>query len=133
MISVGVLLGAAMGYIVYQDATARGQDRQTALLWTLGTVVSALGTPLILLGFLALYYFVGRTPQTARKRDEIIDVNAVPVEQPPCPRCGQAVKEEYRVCPYCSQTLKPSCKQCGAELQLEWKVCPHCGASLTAV
>lgn len=46
----------------------------------------------------------------------------------PCPSCGQALQAEFKVCPYCSVSLR--CKQCDQPLRANWKVCPYCTASL---
>lgn len=41
-----------------------------------------------------------------------------------CPSCGQALQEEFKVCPYCSFSLR--CKQCDQPVRSGWKVCPYC-------
>lgn len=131
MIALGLIVGAVAGYIVYKDALDRGKDKQTAALWGFGTLVSSLGTYLVLLGFLALYYFVGRKITDNRRADrQVIDIEGVPVEELIlCPMCGSKVKDDFKCCPYCSHTLRPKCETCGQELRRDWKACPSCGAA----
>jgi len=118
MIALGLIVGAVAGYIVYKDALDRGKDKQTAALWGFGTLVSSLGTYLVLLGFLALYYFVGRKITDNRRADrQVIDIEGVPV------------KDDFKCCPYCSHTLRPKCETCGQELRRDWKACPSCGVA----
>ena len=50
-------------------------------------------------------------------------------KQTKCPACGNEVKEDYLVCPYCRKKLKNSCIKCGKPLNLNWKVCPYCGTT----
>ncbi|HMM22923.1 MAG TPA: zinc ribbon domain-containing protein [Selenomonadales bacterium] len=130
MIALGLIVGAAAGYIVYKDALDRGKDKQTAALWGFGTLASSLGTYLLLLGFLALYYFVGRKITDNRRPDkQVIDIEGVPLEELiPCPMCGRKVKDDCSICPHCHHTLRPKCVNCAQELRREWKVCPYCGA-----
>ena len=46
-----------------------------------------------------------------------------------CNNCGKEVDPDWKVCPFCSQTLAVilRCEKCGIELKLERKACPKCG------
>ncbi len=117
-----VIVGVLAAYWVYGDARRLGHEKGTALLWALGTVPF----PYI---FLPLYFLLGRRPRAARRPPEVVDVEAVPVEETICcPMCGSKVKEEFQTCPYCSHTLRPKCPGCGRELRRDWKTCPYCEA-----
>lgn len=121
MMTFGLLLAAIAAYWVYNDARERGHDLGTALLWSVGTVAA-------LFIFLPLYLLFGRKrPMNSRRNDDIIDIEATPVEETiKCPMCARRVKEDFKVCPYCGFTLKPACASCGKELNREWRVCPFC-------
>lgn len=124
MTTIGLVIAFIAAYWVYNDARGRGHDLGYALLWSLGTLA-------MLIVFLPLYLVVGRKPKTVSERKDVtvIDVDAVPVEDAfNCPMCGSKVKDDYKVCPYCSYTLKPKCQSCGQELSRDWKTCPYCQA-----
>lgn len=47
-----------------------------------------------------------------------------------CPRCGNAIKPEWKVCPNCAERLvseSVSCAKCGTPMQKDWRACPRCG------
>jgi RNA polymerase subunit RPABC4/transcription elongation factor Spt4 len=117
----GLLIGAVAAYWVYNDARGRGHELGTALLWALGTIAA-------LIIFLPLYLLVGRkSPMKPKRNQDFIDVEATPVEETiQCSMCARKVKEDFKICPYCGFTLKPTCSSCGKELNREWRVCPHC-------
>lgn len=123
--SISFIIGFIAAYWVYNDARGRGHELGTALLWSIGTLA-------MIFVFLPLYLLFGRKPRMTgtvpRHRDEtIIDVEATPVEDTiPCPMCGSKIKEQYKACPHCGCTMKPSCTSCGRELNREWRVCPYC-------
>ncbi len=121
MMTVSLLIGAIAAYWVYNDARGRGHDLGTTLLWTAGTMFA-------LIIFLPLYLLLGRKPSMKPYRNQdIIDVEATPIEETiKCPMCSGRVKEEFKLCPYCGFTLKPTCSSCGKELNREWRVCPYC-------
>lgn len=121
MMTLGFLLAAIAAYWVYNDARGRGHDISTALLWAVGTLAA-------MIIFLPLYLLFGRKrPMKPRRNDDIIDVEATPVEETiKCPMCTNRVKEEFKACPYCGFTLKPTCTSCGKELNREWRLCPYC-------
>lgn len=121
MMTLSLIIGAIAAYWVYSDSRERGHDMGTALLWSVGTVAA-------LYIFLPLYLLLGRKqPVKPRRNDDIIDVEAIPVEETcTCPMCASKVKDDFKVCPYCGFTLKPACTSCGKELNREWRVCPYC-------
>lgn len=43
-----------------------------------------------------------------------------------CPRCGEAVKRDYVVCPQCCAQLRNVCSRCGRPLEPGWQMCPYC-------
>jgi uncharacterized OB-fold protein len=47
-----------------------------------------------------------------------------------CPSCGRDVEPDWKVCPYCTETLTRVCSKCGTEARPEWKFCPYCTAEL---
>ena len=123
MMTLGFLIAAIAAYWVFNDARDRGHEMSTALLWAAGTLAA-------LFIFLPLYLLFGRKALfKPRRNDDIIDVEATPVEETvKCPMCAGTVKEDYKACPYCGFTLKPACTSCGKELNREWRVCPYCQA-----
>ena len=44
----------------------------------------------------------------------------------PCPRCQSLINGEFRSCPFCMASLRPTCLSCGQDLKPEWKMCPYC-------
>ena len=124
MATIGLLIAALAAYWVFTDCKKYGHPTSTAALWAVGTLA-------MMIVFLPLYLFFGRKPYLKKSgHDErTIDVEAIAVEDAIfCPMCGKTVKEEFKVCPYCSYTLKPKCESCGKELNREWKSCPYCQA-----
>ncbi|MFV0414448.1 MAG: double zinc ribbon domain-containing protein [Oscillospiraceae bacterium] len=94
------------GIIVYRDAKAKNME---AWLWAFVAVLLPYFTGLI------LYLVISRNNTALR-----------------CGHCGNAVKPDHAVCPYCGNTLKNTCESCGQLLEPGWKVCPRCGASAPA-
>ncbi len=117
-----LIIGVIAAYWVYNDARRFGYATGTALMWALGTI------PLPYI-FLPLYLLLGRRPRAVSRPPEVVDIEAVPVEETIyCPMCASKVKEEFQTCPYCSHTLRPKCAGCGRELRRDWKTCPYCEA-----
>jgi len=56
-----------------------------------------------------------------------------PWESPTCPRCGAAVREDFKVCPSCGFELRRDCPSCGRPVQPGWTYCPHCSTKLSDV
>ncbi len=48
------------------------------------------------------------------------------VIQSKCTKCGNPIKDDFVVCPYCGNKQR-SCKKCGKHLEHEWQACPYCG------
>ena len=122
MIAWGMLLATLAGVWVFFDARKRGSELPVAAMW-------ALGTAMIMVVFLPLYLLFGRKAPVKYRRDDVIDVEAIPVEEIIyCRMCGGKAKEALVTCPHCGHTLKPKCNSCGKELDRSWKVCPFCEA-----
>ena len=45
-----------------------------------------------------------------------------------CTFCGNPLKEQFSVCPFCHTLLKKNCVSCGTMVNLNWIYCPLCGA-----
>ena len=43
-----------------------------------------------------------------------------------CRRCGEGLKEEFHVCPFCGLHQHNRCDKCDKMLKTEWKFCPYC-------
>jgi mRNA interferase MazF len=44
-----------------------------------------------------------------------------------CPSCGNPLKDQFDVCPFCHTVLKKNCASCGTMLDVNWIYCPLCG------
>lgn len=124
MAAISFLIAFIAAYWVYNDARGRGHDLGSALLWSIGTLA-------MLIIVLPLYLLLGRKPRmkSPQSGPDIIDVEATVVgETVRCTMCGGKVKEDFKICPYCGYTLKPTCRSCGRELERGWKNCPYCQA-----
>ena len=118
--TISMLIAAFAAYWVFNDSRRLGHETGTSLMWALGTFA-------FMILFLPLYLVFGRKPKAVKRHAEVIDIDAVPVEETMhCPMCGGRVKEEFKNCPYCGYTLKPKCEKCGQELRRDWKTCPYC-------
>lgn len=126
--SVLHVIGALVAIWVYNDAKKYGYSMLAALLWAVGNIAMV---PI----FFPAYLIFGRKPvmRSNRKLEEdIIEIDAEFVEcTVDCPMCGRKVQEDYKLCPYCGFTLKPTCNKCGMELQRDWKACPTCQTPIT--
>jgi RNA polymerase subunit RPABC4/transcription elongation factor Spt4 len=47
-----------------------------------------------------------------------------------CGKCGGAVRTDYRVCPYCGESIGVRCPQCDRPVESGWIACPHCASRL---
>lgn len=124
MAAISFLIAFIAAYWVYNDARGRGHDLGSALLWSVGTLA-------MLIIVLPLYLLLGRKPRVKSPKSgpDIIDVEATVVgETVRCTMCGGKVKEDFKICPYCGYTLKPTCRSCGRALERGWKNCPYCQA-----
>ncbi len=43
-----------------------------------------------------------------------------------CPKCHQAIRMDFLICPYCAEASPYVCASCGKLLQPDWSVCPYC-------
>lgn len=48
-------------------------------------------------------------------------------EKTHCHKCDEEVKDDYKFCPKCKETLKNECRECWKFVFINWKVCPYCG------
>jgi RNA polymerase subunit RPABC4/transcription elongation factor Spt4 len=44
-----------------------------------------------------------------------------------CPSCGNPLKDQFNICPFCHTVLKRDCVSCGTMLDVNWTYCPFCG------
>ena len=44
-----------------------------------------------------------------------------------CISCGNNVNKEYKICPYCGNSLDSKCSKCGTKISPNWILCPKCG------
>jgi len=47
-----------------------------------------------------------------------------------CKNCGKALKQEFKVCPYCGTPVDTLCRSCGKALKSGFNHCPYCGTSV---
>jgi RNA polymerase subunit RPABC4/transcription elongation factor Spt4 len=122
-----LLLGACAAYWVYGDARKRGQDKKTAALWSFGAMLASLGALQLLLLYMVVYFLMGRRVKAVSRQDDVIDIEATPVEDTVmCRMCAHTVNKDDVTCPHCGYTLRPKCEGCGQELSREWRTCPYC-------
>ncbi len=115
-----IIIWLSFVYWVYRDARLRNTS---AVFWSLAVFV---------LNYLGLViYLILRPPEFIDdiverdleiKRMEVL-LNSKLTQ---CPACGNKIKEDFLICPYCRKKLKNSCSKCGKPLSLDWKVCPYC-------
>jgi RNA polymerase subunit RPABC4/transcription elongation factor Spt4 len=115
-------LWIALTIWTFRDMRLRSRDTFAQILATL--VVAILSIP----GFLV--YLILRPRETLseqyeRALEEEALLQAIE-EKHICAGCGHAVKDAWRLCPYCHTKLKKTCHSCGELLDLPWKVCPYC-------
>jgi RNA polymerase subunit RPABC4/transcription elongation factor Spt4 len=115
-----IIIWLSFVYWVYRDARLRNTS---AVFWALAVFV---------LNYLGLViYLILRPPEFIDdiverdleiKRMEVL-LNSKLTQ---CPACGNEIKEDFLICPYCRKKLKNSCSKCGKPLSMDWKVCPYC-------
>lgn len=115
-----IVLHFAIVFWVYRDADKRG-----AMGWFWG--LAALLFPVA--GWLV--YLVVRPPEflaDARERDLEIRAKEIELQRDlaSCPSCHKPVEKEFLLCPYCMKKLRKPCIECGNALKLNWGVCPYC-------
>ncbi len=115
-----IIIWLSFVYWVYRDARLRNTS---AVFWSLAVFV---------LNYLGLViYLILRPPEFI---DDIVErdleIKRMEVflnsKLTQCPACGNEIKEDFLICPYCRKKLKNSCSKCGKPLSLDWKVCPYC-------
>jgi RNA polymerase subunit RPABC4/transcription elongation factor Spt4 len=120
MMTISLLIAAFAAYWVYNDSRRLGHETGTSIMWAVGTFA-------FWLLFLPVYLIFGRKPRAVKRLPEVVDVEATPVEETMnCPMCGGKVKDDFKACPYCGNTLRLQCGNCGRELRRDWKTCPYC-------
>ncbi len=123
LIFILIIVWLAFVYWTYRDARLRVKTQASAIFWALVVLV---------LNFLGLIlYLILRPPEfidDVIERDlEIERMEALlDSKEFSCPACGNPVKDDFLICPYCRKKLKSSCINCGKPLNLNWKVCPYC-------
>ncbi len=120
--AVGTALWISLVIWTFRDMRARSRDVFAQALAAL--VVAVLNVPGLLV------YLILRPRETlAEQYERALEEEALLQEiegRAVCPGCGHAVKDAWRLCPYCHTKLKKPCPQCGELLELPWKICPFC-------
>lgn len=117
-----IIIWLSFVYWTYRDAKMRNTS---AIFWAIVVFV---------LNYLGLIlYLILRPPEyieDVMERDLEIKRMEMLLESGggKCPACGNSIKEDFVICPYCRKKLKTSCIECGKPLDLEWKICPYCKA-----
>lgn len=118
-----IIIWLSFVYWTYRDAKLRSETKAPPVFWAIIVLV---------LNFLGLIlYLILRPPEYV---DDIIERDLeiermemlLDSKQSSCPACGNPVKDDFLICPYCRKKLKNSCISCGRPLNLNWKVCPYC-------
>ncbi len=123
IIFILIIIWLAFVYWTYRDAKLRSETIVPAVFWALIVLI---------LNFLGLIlYLILRPPEfvdDVTERDLGIERMEMQLDnkQFNCPACGNPVKDDFLICPYCRKKLKSSCINCGKPLNLNWKVCPYC-------
>lgn len=77
---------------------------------------------------LVIYLVVRPALTLEEKEDEALEreyiMNQTMGER--CSKCKSNVKQDYRVCPICTQELKVECKKCKQLIYPRFRVCPYC-------
>ncbi len=106
----------------FRDMRARSRDVFAQVLAAL--VVAVLNIPGLLV------YLILRPRETLTEQYErALEEEALLQEiegRSVCAGCGHAVKDAWRLCPFCHTKLKKPCLQCGELLELPWTICPFC-------
>ena len=65
--------------------------------------------------------------------DELCRVIELEAEEThPCPNCQRMINGEFKSCPFCMASLRPTCVSCGQDLKTEWRMCPYCATIVQA-
>jgi RNA polymerase subunit RPABC4/transcription elongation factor Spt4 len=123
IIFVLIIVWLAFVYWTFRDAKLRSESVVPAIFWSLVVLV---------LNFLGLIlYLILRPPEyidDVVERDLEIErmQTLLDSKQCTCPACGNIIRDDFLICPYCRKKLKSPCINCGRPLDLNWKVCPYC-------
>ena len=96
-----IIIMSVATVFVYRDAKKRDMNEK---IWALIAFVAP-----FLLGL--IIYLVSRPPLVELK----------------CPKCGNILQREDKVCPACNVDLLTKCPKCEFPIQKGWKSCPKCG------
>lgn len=120
--AIGTALWISMIIWTFRDMRSRSRDVFAQVLAAL--VVGLLNIPGLLV------YLILRPQETlAQQYERALEEEALLQEienRQVCPGCGHAIKEAWRLCPYCHTKLKKTCPNCGQLLELPWTICPYC-------
>ncbi|MBP2626850.1 MAG: Double zinc ribbon [Firmicutes bacterium] len=101
-----IIIRLLVVFFVYYDAKKRGHETIRAVLWSVGSCV----VPYVIL---PLYFLLGRKTKKQNQYygNDVIDIEATVVEESiNCTRCGNKIKEDVSVCPYCKESTVTSKK-----------------------
>lgn len=118
-----IVIWLAFVYWTYRDAKLRNTSIIAAIFWALVVLI---------FNFLGLIiYLILRPPEYIEdvlERDLEIKRMQLLLDSDlrSCPSCGNEVKPDFLICPYCRKKLKNPCISCAKPLDFNWKVCPYC-------
>ena len=118
-----IVIWLAFVYWTFRDAKLRNTSLVAAVFWALVVLV---------FNFLGLViYLILRPPEYIEdvlERDLEIKRMQLLLDSDllSCPSCGNEVKPDFLICPYCRKKLKNTCISCKKPLEFNWKVCPYC-------
>lgn len=120
--ATGTALWISLVVWAFRDMRSRSHDVLSQVLAAL--VVGILNIPGLLV------YMILRPGETlAQKYERALEEEALlqAIENKQvCPGCGHAIRDSWRICPYCHSKLKKACSNCGESLELPWSICPYC-------
>ncbi len=123
IIFILIVIWLSFVYWTYRDAKLRNTSVIAAIFWALVVLV---------FNFLGLIiYLILRPPEyiedvlerdlEIKRMQLLLDADLCS-----CPSCGNEVKPDFLICPYCRKKLKNPCISCAKPLDFNWKVCPYC-------
>jgi RNA polymerase subunit RPABC4/transcription elongation factor Spt4 len=60
------------------------------------------------------------------KNNNVVNLNI-------CEGCGKNLKDDWKVCPYCTTPVKiTKCNHCGFDVSYNWNFCPYCTNEIIA-
>ncbi len=103
-----MLIGLLVAFFVYNHAKQRGHGDIIAFLWAAGSALM----PVVLV---PVYFLLGgcKAKPNQEYGHDIIDIEATVIEEEvlTCPKCGNCIKDDFIVCPYCQIPLNQSGKE----------------------